>query len=35
MSIFKEERYSADSYVIEQGQEGDKFYIVLEGSLTA
>jgi CRP-like cAMP-binding protein len=31
----KEERYEEGQYVIRQGEQGNKFYIVLEGQLVA
>jgi len=31
----KEEEFSADSYVVKQGDNGDKFYIIAEGTLIA
>lgn len=35
MDILKEERYEAGQYVIKQGEQGNKFYIILEGQLVA
>jgi len=35
LDILKEERYESGQYVIKQGEQGNKFYIVLEGHLVA
>lgn len=33
--ILKEEKFEDGQYVIQQGESGNKFYIVLEGDLVA
>ena len=35
MDILKEEKYEEDQYVINQGETGNKFYIVVQGQLVA
>jgi len=35
LDILKEEKYEAGQYIIKQGEQGNKFYIVLEGQLIA
>ena len=35
MDILKEEKYEEGQYVIKQGENGSKFYIVLQGQLVA
>jgi CRP-like cAMP-binding protein len=33
--VLKEEKFEDGQYVIQQGENGNKFYIVLEGNLVA
>jgi len=33
--ILKEEEFSAGSYIVKQGDQGDRFYIIAEGRLIA
>lgn len=33
--MLKEEEYKANEYVVKQGDNGDKFYIIAEGKLIA
>lgn len=33
--VLKEQKYEDGQYVIQQGEKGNKFYIVLEGNLVA
>lgn len=33
VEAFKEERYNPNDYVIKQGEEGDKLYVVMQGNL--
>lgn len=33
--VLKEEKYEQGQYVIRQGEQGNKFYIVIEGNLVA
>lgn len=35
MDILKEEKYEENQYIMKQGQQGNKFYIVLQGQLVA
>jgi len=35
LDILKEEKYEEGQYVIKQGEQGNKFYIILQGQLTA
>jgi CRP-like cAMP-binding protein len=33
--VLKEEKYEQGQYVLKQGEQGSKFYIVIEGKLVA